>query len=152
MIRLIRTDSKNQDFISLVQKLDAFFAEIDGDQHSFYVPFNKISLIKFVVVAYGNEMPVGCGGLKEFEEGAMEIKRMYVPPEFRGRGIATEVLTELEHWAQELGFEKCVLETGKRQPDAISLYKKAGYKIIPNYGQYAKDHNSVCFEKLLNRT
>jgi putative acetyltransferase len=74
---------------------------------------------------------------------------MYTLPEFRGKGIAAMVLHELEKWAAELSFEKCVLETGKRQPEAIGLYTKSGYKTIPNYGQYARIENSVCFEKAI---
>ena len=74
---------------------------------------------------------------------------MYTVPESRGKGIATKVLIELENWASELGYEKCILETGKRQPEAIRLYTKNGYKLIPNYGQYVDMDNSVCFEKYL---
>jgi len=80
----------------------------------------------------------------------MEVKRMFVLPEFRGKGIATKILVELENWAKELLYNKCVLETGKRQPDAIALYEKNGYLKIPNYGQYANMENSVCFEKVIN--
>jgi len=75
---------------------------------------------------------------------------MYTLPENRGKGIATKVLSELELWATELSSEKCILETGKKQPEAIELYKKNGYKQIPNYGQYAEIENSICFEKNLN--
>ena len=74
---------------------------------------------------------------------------MYTPPESRGKGVASKVLTELETWAAEMSYEKCILETGKKQPEAIGLYKKNGYMLIPNYGQYAEVENSVCFEKLL---
>jgi len=147
MIRVIRTDSDNQDFIHLVKYLDADLAERDGDDHSFYAQFNKINKIKYVVVAYENSKPVGCGAIKEYAPNTMEIKRMYTLPESRGKGIATKVLTELETWAGELSYEKCILETGKKQPEAIGLYKKNGYKLIPNYGQYAGIENSVCFEK-----
>jgi putative acetyltransferase len=77
----------------------------------------------------------------------MEVKRMYTMPESRSKGIATKVLNELEKWASELAYQKCILETGKRQPDAIWLYQKNGYKSIPNYGKYVKMENSVCFEK-----
>jgi GNAT superfamily N-acetyltransferase len=90
---------------------------------------------------------VGCGAIKEYAPNTMEIKRMYTLPESRGKGIASKVLTELEIWAAELSYEKCILETGKKQPEAIGLYKKNGYKLIPNYGQYAEIENSVCFEK-----
>ena len=72
---------------------------------------------------------------------------MYTAPESRGKGIASQVLRELENWASELSYKKCILETGKKQPEAIGLYKKNGYKIIPNYGQYAGVDNSLCFEK-----
>jgi hypothetical protein len=57
----------------------------------------------------------------------------------------------LENWAGELSYAKCILETGKRQPEAIGLYKKNGYKLIPNYGQYAEAENSLCFEKELKK-
>ena len=147
MIKLIRTNSDNKDFIELVKYLDADLAERDGTDHSFYGQFNKIDKIKHAVVAYENDKPVACGAIKEYSPGSMEVKRMYSLPEFRGKGIASKVLNELEKWTTELQYEKCILETGKRQPEAIELYKKNGYKIIPNYGQYAGIENSVCFEK-----
>lgn len=146
---LIRTNSDNPDFISLVRLLDAELARRDGEEHSFYAQFNTIAKLKHVVVAYDNAKAVGCGAIKEQTPDAMEVKRMYVLPESRKSGIATEILTGLERWAKELGYEKCVLETGKRQPEAIALYSKNGYKIIPNYGQYIGIENSVCFEKQL---
>ncbi len=147
MITVIRTDSNNKDFIELVRFLDADLAERDGDEHSFYAQFNSIDKIKYVIVAYDNGTPVGCGALKEFAPNTMEVKRMYTVTEQRGKGIASKVLGELERWAEELSYEKCILETGKRQPEAIGLYKKKGYKPIPNYGQYAGTENSLCFEK-----
>jgi putative acetyltransferase len=149
MIKLHRTNSENKDFIELVEYLDADLAIRDGDDHSFYSQFNKIDQIKNVVVAYENDQPVGCGAIKEFEPGTFEIKRMYTSPESRGKGIASKVLTELENWATELSYKKCILETGKKQPEAISLYKRNGYGLIPNYGQYANVENSICFEKQL---
>lgn len=74
---------------------------------------------------------------------------MFVPENKRSKGIASIVLKELETWASELGFPKCVLETGYKQPEAIRLYEKNGYVKIPNYGQYIGMENSVCFEKNL---
>jgi len=149
MIRTIRTTSEHEDFIDLVRHLDADLAERDGKDHSFYAQFNKLDKIKHVVVAYDDDEPVGCGAIKEYTPDTMEIKRMYTAPESRGKGIATNVLRELEQWASELSYERCVLETGKKQPEAIGLYKKSGYTIIPNYGQYAGIENSLCFEKPL---
>lgn len=147
MIQIIRTNSENKDFIELVKHLDIELAERDGEDHPYYAQFNKIDKIKFVVIAYENEKPVGCGAIKQYEPRTMEIKRMYVLPENRGRGIANKILSELEIWATELAFKKCILETGKKQPEAIRLYQKNGYNLIQNYGQYAQVENSVCFEK-----
>ncbi len=150
MIKIIRTNSKNQDFIDLVRHLDADLAITDGDEHSFYDQFNKIDQIKYVVILYENDKPIGCGAIKEFDTETTEIKRMYVTDAFRGKGIATKILTELEKWSVELTYFKCVLETGKKQLEAIGLYKKNNYKIIPNYGQYADKENSLCFEKQID--
>jgi putative acetyltransferase len=144
---MTRTDSTNQDFIHLVKQLDAYLAEKDGREHAFYDQYNKLDKIKHVVVAYENDQAIGCGAIKEYDANTMEVKRMFTLPERRGKGIASTVLNELEKWAKELGYKKCILETGKRQPQAIALYKKSGYKIIPNYGQYIGMDNSVCLEK-----
>ncbi len=149
MITVKRTDSEDPDFIRLVSLLDAELAIKDGEDHIFYSQFNKINRIKHVVLVYENGFPAGCGAIKEFGNGTMEVKRMYVSPDKRNMGFATRILSELEKWAAELSYTKCILETGKRQPDAISLYKKNGYRSIPNYGQYIGVENSVCFEKLL---
>jgi len=147
MITLKRTDSNNQDFIELVKQLDADLAIRDGDDHAFYNQFNSITMIKYAIVAYENNNPVGCGAIKTFGNEAMEVKRMYVLPPHRGKGIAGIVLNELEQWAKELGYLKCVLETGINQPEALALYNKSGFKRIPNYGQYANVPSSFCFEK-----
>lgn len=149
MYAIKRTNSTDSDFQKLVVDLDKDLAIRDGDEHSFFQQFNKIDAIKYVVVAYENGTPVGCGAIKEYEQNVMEVKRMFVPIEKRGNGIASIVLTELEIWAKELGYKKCILETGVRQPEAIQLYKKNNYQLIKNYGQYAEVKSSVCFEKEL---
>lgn len=150
MIKRIKTDSDNKDFIYLVKLLDEDLAKRDGDDHAYYAQFNKIEKIKSVIVAYENNKPVGCGALKKYNPDTVEIKRMYTLPEYRGRGIAGGILTELERWAKEMNYDKCILETGKRQPEAIKLYEKNGYKLIPNYDQYSEMENSVCYEKIIN--
>ncbi len=147
MTTLLRTDSDNKDFQILVTLLDKDLREREGDEHAFYAQYNKITMIKNVVVCYNDNTPVGCGAFKKFDDDKVEIKRMYVKPEFRGQGIAMKILSELEKWAAESGYSSTVLETGKRQPEAINLYKKAGYQIIPNFGQYEGVENSVCMMK-----
>ena len=144
---IIRTDSSNEDFVALVKLLDVDLAERDGKDHSFYAQFNKIDKIKHVVIAYSNNTPIACGAIKPFDITSMEVKRMYTLPQYRGKGAASLVLRELEKWAKELSYERCVLETGKRQPEAIQLYTMNGYSSIPNYGQYINVENSLCFEK-----
>lgn len=147
MITIFRTDSNNKDFQGLVTLLDKDLSERDGKEHSFYAQYNKSTMIKNVVVCYKDNAPIGCGAFKKFDDTKVEIKRMYVKPESRGQGIAMKILSELEKWAAESGYSSTVLETGKRQPEAINLYKKAGYKIIPNFGQYEGVENSVCMTK-----
>jgi GNAT superfamily N-acetyltransferase len=151
MSKVIRTDSENEDFRRLVRLLDADLAVRDGAEHAYYAQFNKIDALRNVVVAYRGETAVGCGAFKPFNAASVEIKRMFVLPEMRGQGIAAEILSELERWAVELNFGKMVLETGKKQPEAIRLYQKSGYEPIPNYGQYAGMDNSVCMMKKLAR-
>ncbi|QKG58184.1 GNAT family N-acetyltransferase [Hymenobacter sp. BRD128] len=151
MLRLVRTTSENPDFRALVQLLDRELAARDGADATFYAQYNKIDLIKHAVVAYEADEPVGCGAFKEFADDAVEVKRMFVQPAHRQRGVAQAVLAELERWAGELGYTSCVLETGKRQPEAIALYQRCGYVRTPNYGQYVGVENSVCMRKSLSR-
>lgn len=147
MIQFTRTDASHPDFKALVKALDTYLAVVDGDDHAFYHQYNHIDAIKYALVAYENERAIACGAIKAFSDEAMEVKRMYTAPECRGKGVASKLLRELEAWAAELGYSKCVLETGKRQVEAIGLYHKNHYQIIPNYGQYIGVENSVCFEK-----
>ncbi len=150
MIQIIRTAADNNDFTTLVQQLDADLQSRDGADHSFYATFNKVDNSLHVVLLYANDQPVACGAFKQLSSNTVEIKRMFTHPDARGKGFASQVLKELEIWASELCYQTSVLETGKRQPEAIQLYEKNAYGIIPNYGQYAGIDNSVCFEKKLS--
>jgi GNAT superfamily N-acetyltransferase len=152
MIRIERTDERDPEFLRLVALLDAELAVRDGDEHAFYSQFNRIERLNLlgVVVAFDDETAVGCGAFKAFSESEVEIKRMFVSPDHRGKRIAAALLQELEIWATELGFSAAVLETGIRQPEAIALYTRALYQRIPNYGQYADVYESVCMRKEIN--
>ena len=151
MLKIERTNSNNPGFIKLIKELDKYLAICDGAEHEFYDQFNKLDRIKYVVVLYKELEPVACGAIKEFAPGVMEIKRMFVKPESRNKGYASKVLKILEFWALELGYEKCILETGTRQIEAIGLYNRNNYKVIKNYGPYENMPNSRCFEKLLKK-
>jgi GNAT superfamily N-acetyltransferase len=151
MITFKRTDSSNTDFQTLIVELDRYLAIMDGDEHAFYAQYNKSDGLKYVVLAYDGETPVGCGALKTYSENVMEVKRMYVDPRARGQGVAASILEELENWAVQLSHTDCVLETGVKQLAAIRLYQKSGYKMTPNYGQYQGLENSLCFAKALQK-
>lgn len=150
MTKLIRTNSNNQDFVSLVKQLDIYLALVDGEDHDFYNQYNQLEEIPYVVLAYLDSVPVACGAIKEYNNKTMEIKRMFTLSKKRGRGLASKILEELEGWAKELSNSKCILETGKQQIEAVNLYKRKGYVQIPNYGQYKGIENSLCFEKTIS--
>ena len=150
MITFKRTDSNDKDFHLLVEKLNKYLLQQYGALQDFYSQFNKIDNIPNVVIAYWNDGPAGCGCFKKFDNQSVEVKRMFVAEEYRGKGIGAAILSELEKWAKELGNKEVVLEMGNRQPEAAILYKKQGFKIIPNYGQYiGMEETSICMKKEL---
>jgi putative acetyltransferase len=149
MLAWLKTDSSNLDYKALVVKLDAYLVITDEDEHDFYNQFNGSDTIKHVIVLFENQVPVGCGAIKKYQNNTWEIKRMFIEPEARGQGLASQLLIQLEQWALELGVKTLILETGKRQTEAIALYHKNAYQVIPNFGQYIGIANSVCFEKKL---
>ncbi|CAM1371617.1 GNAT family N-acetyltransferase [Tenacibaculum xiamenense] len=147
MINLIRTDSTNKDFKILVKELDMYLSGINGDNDEFFRGHNKIDHLNHVVVAYCNGEAVGCGAFKVFNEEGVEVKRMYVKPEFRGQKIAMKILEELEKWAKANEFRFVLLETSKEMLPAVKLYKRNNYDVIPNYEPYKNIESSICFKK-----
>jgi putative acetyltransferase len=144
-----RITESNEDFKQLVKELDKYLAITDQDEHDFYDQFNSIDSLQNMVVAYRGKEAAGCGAFKEFDNASTEIKRMYVVQSERGTGLAKQILSDLEKWSKSIGYQYCILETGKRQVEAVKFYKKAGYDIIPNYDQYIGMENSLCFKKEL---
>lgn len=149
-VKLQRTDASNKDFKQLVILLDQDLGVKYEEYQEFYNQFNQLDAIKNVVVAYWDGMAVSCGAIKEYDSDSMEVKRMFTLPAYRGRGLASKLLTELERWAVELSYKKSILETGTKQINAIALYTRMGYTTIENYGQYKDIETSICFEKQLN--
>lgn len=145
----IRTDSSDIRYRELTALLDADLKIRDGEDHAFFAQYNKSDHIHHIILALQNGIAVGCGAFKAFEGPVCEIKRMYVRPEARNRGIAGKILSALESWAVSEGYTHTILETGIKQPEAIHLYKKSGYHQIPNYGQYKDVSSSVCMKKHL---
>lgn len=149
MISIIRTNFKNQEFKKLVKLLNSDLAKRDGENHPLS-QYNDIENIKYVVLVYENHKPIGCGAIVEYDLNTVEIKRVYVLPEVRGKRIATKILSELERWAKELTIFKCILFTGTNQPEANRLYERNGYKQIQKYGKLAEVADSLCFAKELS--
>ena len=149
-MEIIRTNSSSREFVDLTFQLDSELNDRYGLKQSKYNKYNKLDPIDTVFIGYFDKIPVACGCFKEIAPQTIEIKRMYVRKDYRRKGFSIKILQYLEKLGFELGYSKAKLETGKRQPEAIALYKKCGYKIIENYGPYVDFENSVCMEKLLS--
>jgi putative acetyltransferase len=150
MIRIVRTSEVHEDYIRLAAMLDEFLARVDGPDHAFYADLNTQDPPRHVVLAYTNGGAVACGAIRPVDAATMEIKRMFVLPAWRGKGIGGLILAELEEWAAGLGADRCILETGSLQPEAIALYTRHGYQRIQNFGPFIGIVNSLCFEKRLD--
>jgi len=144
-----RTNSNDSDFAGLVNELNKYLTNIFGVKQQYYSRLNVINNSSTVVVAYVNDEAAGCGCLREFDAETIEVKRMFVPELYRGKGIGSRILVELEKWARELGYKYAILETGTVLKDAIALYKKSGYQITENWGDYIGIETSVCMKKSL---
>lgn len=144
-----RTTSNDPDFKILVAELDKDLTSRYEERQAVYDQYNKVPDLETVVVVYNDHVPVGCGAFKAFDETSVEIKRMFVAVDQRGKGIASAILKELETWAIESGYTTAVLETGTKQHEAIALYKKLGYTITENYGQYIGMDTSICMKRSL---
>lgn len=146
---LHRTDSNDRDFQYLSVLMDSDLRQRYGEVQTIYDDLNKLGEVDTVLIAYNDKAPVGCGCFRKFSDNTIEVKRMFVEPAYRGQGVATQILSGLEAWAKEKGFTRAILETGRKQPEAIHLYERSGYAITINYGPYAGMENSVCMRKKL---
>jgi putative acetyltransferase len=146
---LHRTNSSDRDFQYLVVLMDNDLRRRYDEVQTIYDDLNKIGDLDTVLIAYVDRTPVGCGCFRKFSDNTIEVKRMFVDPAYRGQGTATHILTGLEAWAKEKGFTHAILETGRKQPEAIHLYERSGYAITINYGPYAGLENSICMRKKL---
>lgn len=129
-------------------EIEARYAGVDAEPGA--VP--SADDVPIFVVAFDGDDPVACGGLRPIDAEHGEIKRMYVAPDRRGTGAARLVLAALEAAARDAGWTRLVLETGRRQPDAVRFYTREGYAAIPQYGDYVGVDDSLCFGKQLVTT
>lgn len=136
-----------EEFQELIDLLDHSLRERYPDPQGFYAAKNRLAPDTLGVLLRFDRAPVACGAIRPFSEGVFEVKRMFVRPEFRGRGLSRRVLDELERLARGMGGHRLILETGTRQTEALGLYRSSGFAPIPNYGEYAGITTSVCMEK-----
>ena len=145
-----RTTSNDSNFQWLIKQLDhELWDELQEDQAT-YDQYNKVPDLNTVIVIYVDEKPAASGCFKKYNDNTVEIKRMFVVKEHRGKGLSKTMLKALENWAMEDGFTHAILETSKHFIPATTLYKNSGYQIIPNYDQYEGLEESVCMKKELN--
>jgi putative acetyltransferase len=138
------TDGDDTDFAKLSEEVEKEFYEIYGEEQSKYTAYNGLFQIRDVLLLYDESIPFACAGFKEYAPKVVELKRVYVNKAYRGNGYSTYIVRKLIHSAREKGYETMILETGQKQIEAISLYKKVGFEIMENYGQYKEDSNSIC--------
>jgi len=148
-LTLEAVDIRSADAVRMVARLDEDLARRYGEAPSEFTAANALADHMTFLVGYLGGRPVACGAFRPMDAKAAEIKRMFVEPDLRGRGIARRLLAELEERARRAGYSLARLETGVRQAEAIRLYEAAGYRRIENYGIYAGNPDSVCFEKAL---
>jgi GNAT superfamily N-acetyltransferase len=146
-IRISRTTSENVDFITLVASLDQSLWERYPELKSDYWGNNILEINPNVTVIYLDNKAVACGCFKRKNQNTIEIKRMVVLPEARGKGFAQRILRELEVLGVESGFSFSVLDTLYKQTEAISMHQKCGYAIVDNYEPYVGLKNSICMWK-----
>jgi GNAT superfamily N-acetyltransferase len=136
----------------LIAALDAGLAELYPPEQRFG-PNLKAKQIEgnrgAFLVARDGDRAVGCGAIRVIEPKTAEAKRMYVDPDYRGKGVGRSLLARLEAAAIELGVERLVLETGVYQEAAIALYRRAGFTQVDCWGEYTASPTSICFEKTL---
>lgn len=145
-----RTTGSDARLGPLIGELDADLRSRYGEIQAQYVPFNHVKdETPFVVALDEPGTPIACGSFRPYDASAIEIKRMFVAPAARRRGVAAAVLSELEAWAREQGFTTVLLETGHRQTEAIALYERCGYAHTPLFPPYVGMPASVCMRKSL---
>lgn len=114
-----------------------------------FAPPSGAFVVAWLQVDGGDELPVACGGIRRLDDQRCELKRMYVVPEARGRGISRQLLGRLEDEAAALGYDAVWLETGTEQPEAIALYESSGYELVENFGRYKDEPKVRSFAKSL---
>jgi len=148
-MEFVFTDGKNNDFKMLCHMLDDYLNQIVGGekQRKQYVQHNKLEYINDVILIYDDKLPIACASFKFYDVDIAEVKRVFLREEYRGKKISKQLMFTLEEKAKKQGYSSLILETGLPLVAAIELYKKIGYSIIDNYGQYKCMQGSICMQK-----
>ncbi len=149
MISFKWTNGYDEAFKDFYLKTEEYYSSLVGgiDNRRSFVKYNISDAISHVIIAYDDEKPIACAGLKRYSKSDAEIKRVWVEPDYRGRHLAGDMMKLIEEKALTLGFKRTVLQTRKIMEDAVHLYEKLGYKKIDNYPPYDKLDGAICFAK-----
>ncbi|WP_320129877.1 GNAT family N-acetyltransferase [uncultured Sphaerochaeta sp.] len=150
ILEILITDRTNADFLHLVTLLDAELDAANQETHQLCNQYNTVDKLLLVVLILVEGIPAACGACKEYDASTLELKRIFVKEEYRGKGLSKRLLAELERQGKEHGYSTAVLETGKHLKNAMALYSKLNYKIIPSYGPYKDIKDSICMKKELD--
>lgn len=140
---------KCPDYAQLAKKLDEYYISLVGDVHLRYATVNDPKNMACIIVAYEGNAPIGCGCWKAVDDTTAEVKRIYVEPAFRRRGVASAIIELLESHILASGYSMALLETARTTGDSKALYLSLGYREIPYYGSPAGAENCRCFLKEL---
>ena len=145
----IRTDGKNKDFIENCRLLDMDLdrrvgKEIKRDK---YTQFNQLDEINEAIVVYEGNKAIGGGAIRRYNDETVELKRVFIHTEYQGQGIGSKLVSLLIEWSIELGYKRMILETGELLAESCAVYRKLGFKVIPNYGPYVNMPESLCMDK-----
>ena len=145
-LEFIWTDGNNEVFHKFYLETEDYYSSIVGGKKNRegFIPYNLSESISDVLLAYMDGIAVGCAGLKKYNDSDVEIKRVWVEPDYRGRHIATELMDRIEDKAREMKFKRAILQTRPIMKDAVGLYEKRGYMMIENYPPYDKLEGAVC--------
>ena len=143
------TDGTNSDFQVFYQITEDYYSSLVGGEskRKGFIPYNASAEIPYVLIAYQNKKAVGCAGLKRYDDTSAEIKRVWVQPLYRGSHIASRMMNLVEQKAGEQGFARVILQTRPQMTEAVAMYTKRGYYLIPNYPPYDKLVGAVCYAK-----
>ena len=145
-ITYVRCDGTSEDFIENCRLLDEDLDRRVGKviKRDKYTQFNLLDKIHEAIVVYQDGKPIGGGAIRAYDETTIELKRVFVRPEYQGNGVGTTLVSKLIEWAKELGYQRMILETGDLLAESVHVYSKLGFRKIPNYGAYIDMPESLC--------